>query len=185
MRSKAPSLPENGVLGNYRIELADNATLQALRERRSRLVRTHAVNRAVGGQQDPYDCATHATEHRADSGWQGSTTNIQAEGCRAWFVYSCANRGSHTSTRSSHDEGVAQTVFVFHEYYTENVLLLNTLFASRLPVRDRCIGDAREESGMFLRGHFDHLNLLSRPQRTEIRPGCLRCLIGLSQRSTG
>jgi 2-polyprenyl-6-methoxyphenol hydroxylase-like FAD-dependent oxidoreductase len=30
--------------------------------------------------------AAQATEHRADSGWQGPATNIQTEGCRARFV---------------------------------------------------------------------------------------------------
>ncbi len=81
-------------------------------------------------------------------------------------MHRCADSGSHTSAHSCHDEGVAQTVFVFHEFHAENLLPRNTLLAIRLPVGDPCIGDAHEVSGMFLRGHPDNLNPLSGLQAT-------------------
>jgi hypothetical protein len=119
--------------------------------RQSSLVRAHLVNGAVGGQKNPDDGAPHATEHRADSRRQSGSANIQTEALRwARFVERCTDSGSHTSAQSCDDEGVAQTVFVIHEFHAENVLLWNTLFAIRLPVRDRCIGDAHKVSGMFL-----------------------------------
>jgi hypothetical protein len=36
------------------------------------------------------------------------------------------DHGSHTSAHSGHDDGVAQTVFVFHEFHAENVLSRNS-----------------------------------------------------------
>jgi hypothetical protein len=76
---------------------------------------------------------------------------------------SCA--GAHRSA----DEGVAQTVFVFHEFHAVNVLLLKGLFACGLLVRDRCVGDIHESSGVFLRGYVEDLDLLPRLQAAQIR----------------
>jgi hypothetical protein len=58
-------------------------TLQdAHQKSQCRLVRTQMVNRAVGGQKNPNDGAPHAAKHRANSGRQGCSTNIQTEALR-------------------------------------------------------------------------------------------------------
>ena len=72
-----------------------------------------------------------------------------------------ADPGPRCCAHKAADEGVAQTVSVLPQFHGANVLPLNGPLACAILIRDRCVGDAHERSGMFLRIHFDDLNLLT------------------------
>lgn len=74
--------------------------------------------------------------------------------------------GSYAGAHSSQDEGIAQTVLIFHKFHFANILLLKDLFPCGVLVRNRGVRDIHKSSGMFLRVDFDDLNLLSRTQDT-------------------
>jgi len=131
---------------------------------------TDVVDRAVGGQKDPNDYATHSTDHRADSGWDGPAPGVDAKGPGAWFVHCCAYPGPNAGPYRGTDEGVAQTVFIIQEFHAANVLLLNGLLAGVFLVGDRGVGDIHEGAGVLLRVGLDDLNLLSSVQAGQTRP---------------
>jgi len=150
-----------------------------------RLVRGYVVNGAVGGQQCSDSSAAYASNDRADSCGKGFAADIDAEGLvAAPFVGGGTDRSSYTGTRGSYQEGVAQTMFVFHQLHCADVLLLNALFGCSLREGDGCFGDAREGPGMFLRGSVDDLNLLAGMQHVEICPGGLIELCARDARQT-
>lgn len=73
--------------------------------------------------------------------------------CRCTYSRSCA--GAHRAA----DEGVAQPVFILHQFHAAYVLLLNGVFAALSWKRVLCRRH-HESAGMFLRVYIDDLNLL-------------------------
>ncbi|MGA8215035.1 MAG: hypothetical protein WB799_15670 [Candidatus Sulfotelmatobacter sp.] len=127
------------------------------------LVRIHTVDSVVAGHKNSDDCTDRETDNEADPGISGSTDGWKAERwVRTWLVLRGTYPGSYASTHCAADEGVAQTVFVFHEFHAANVLLRNGLSARGFLERDPCFGEAHEASEVFLRVHFNNLNPLSR-----------------------
>ena len=81
---------------------------------------------------------------------------------RASMEYAGTNRCSDTSAYEAADQEVAQTVFVFHESDTANVLPRDGLSAGIVLVHDRGFCETHEGSGMLLRIGFDDLHPLPR-----------------------
>lgn len=135
----------------------------------STLALVYAVNRVVAWDQKSDDCAYTSPDSGANRGHSTSTNHINAVGARA-FGFRRTYPGTYSCAHYSADYDVAQMVFVFHESYFANVLLGDGLSACRVLVRDRCLGETHENSGMLRRVHCNDLNLLPRTQGAEIRP---------------
>jgi hypothetical protein len=89
----------------------------------------------VAGQQGSDGCATQRSNDRADRGNYASrnikttkTKDIRRAGFRR-TVYRSANPRSCASAYRGADEGVVQTLFVFHEFHATNVVPLDRLLA--------------------------------------------------------
>ena len=128
-------------------------------------LRVHAVNRFVVGPHGSDDRATYRTE-------QGAAEGLKASPKKSVLVGRSAYCGSRTHADRNPEERVAQTMLPFRERHATNVWPLNHLLARSFVQRDCRIGNIQKCPGDFRRVHVLYLNLLSRPERIQVLPGC-------------
>ncbi len=117
----------------------------------------YAVNRVVAWEENTDDCAGCETYGCADR-----CTDSLATYESIVLPRPGADSGPRSCAHNPADKGIAQMVLVFHESYAVNVLPRNSLSTCVVLVQDRGLRKTHEGSRMFVRVHFDDLNLLPR-----------------------
>lgn len=129
-------------------------------------VRCRAVDRVAGRPRGSEDCAHGA----AEDGSHGSPGSFATEKS----MRLPGPRGDSSTCAGAHsgsDECVAQSVTAFQQFHRTHILPLHGPVSVGLRQDDRCVGDAYENTCMFLRVGLDDLDFLASMQSVQILPG--------------